>query len=363
MDRNCICAFIAGPWWQMVEKKKIDAPIWKENPGQPQCRILSDMSSKKITILTPIYNDWDSFARLLHDIDQCASEFGDVRIIAIDDGSTQPFPSEIIESEKPKHIHDISILHLARNLGHQKAIALGIAYINSNIPCDLVIVMDSDGEDRPEDIQALLKENETHPDQIIFARRSRRSEGIIFRVFYLLYQFFFNLLTGRKISFGNYSLIPGRLLNRVAHLPEIWNHFAAGVMHANIPWTSIPTRRGRRHAGKSSMNFVSLIIHGLSAISVYIEVLTVRLMLVAMIVIAAGVTSFFVLLYIKYLTPLAIPGWATNVAIGIVVIMFQAILLLALLAFLALNYRSTKLFIPAKDYQDYLLDLETIHVN
>jgi heme/copper-type cytochrome/quinol oxidase subunit 2 len=79
-----------------------------------------------------------------------------------------------------------------------------------------------------------------------------------------------------------------------------------------------------------------------------------------MVIIVIGVLGFLVLLYVKYLTPLAIPGWATNVAIGIVVITFQAILLLALLAFLALNYRSTKLFIPAKDYQDYLLGLEKL---
>jgi polyisoprenyl-phosphate glycosyltransferase len=321
------------------------------------------MSSKKITILTPIYNDWDSFAQLIHDIDRWAGEFGAVNIIAIDDGSTQPCPVVIDKTEELKYIHNISILHLARNLGHQKAIALGIAYINDNVACDLVIVMDADGEDKPEDIQKLLKENIQCPDQIIFARRSGRSEGMIFRAFYFLYQIFFRMLTGNRISFGNFSLIPAGLLNRIAHLPEIWNHFAAGVMRANIPWTSIPTRRGRRYGGKSSMNFVSLVIHGLSAISVYIEILTVRLMLVAMVIIAAGITSFFILLYIKYLTALAIPGWATNVAIGIVVIMFQAILLLALLAFLALNYRSTKLFIPAKDYQDYLLNLEMIHVH
>lgn len=321
------------------------------------------MSSKQITILTPIYNDWASFPQLIHDLDRCAAELGDVHIIAVDDGSTQPGPAALNETEELKHIHDISILHLARNLGHQKAIALGIAYINANISCDLVIVMDADGEDKPEDIQKLLKENTKYPDQIVFARRAGRSEGLVFRAFYLLYQIFFSMLTGKRISFGNFSLIPGGLLNRVAHLPEIWNHFAAGVMRANIPWTSIPTQRGRRYTGKSSMNFVSLVIHGLSAISVYIEILTVRLMLVAMVVIAAGITSFFILLYIKYLTALAIPGWATNVAIGIVVIMFQAILLLALLAFLALNYRSTKLFIPAKDYQDYLLNLEKIHVN
>jgi hypothetical protein len=133
-------------------------------------------------------------------------------------------------------------------------------------------------------------------------------------------------------------------------------------MRANIPWSSIPTQRGNRYNGRSTMDFVSLVLHGLSAISVYTEILAVRLMIFAIGTILVGVAGFLVLLYVKYLTPLAIPGWATNVAIGIVVILFQALLLLALLTFVSLNYRTSKLFIPAKDYQDYLLKLEKIHV-
>ena len=111
------------------------------------------------------------------------------------------------------------------------------------------------------------------------------------------------------------------------------------------------------------MNFVALVIHGLSAISVYSEILSVRLILFAIIIILIGITGFLVLLYVKYLTPLAIPGWATNVAIGIVVITFQAILLLVMLTFVSLNYRISQMFIPAKNYQDYLLNLEQIHAN
>lgn len=281
-----------------------------------------------------------------------------VRVIAVDDGSTQ-YPSETIHSVGTfRFIQQINVLHLARNLGHQKAIALGLAYINCHLKIDAVIVMDSDGEDQPQDILNLLDKTKKVPDHIIFARRTRRSEGFVFRVFYSLYKTFFKLLTGNEIAFGNFCLIPHCELNRVAHLPEIWNHFAAGVMRAKIPWSSIPTKRGCRYGGKSSMNFVALVIHGLSAISVYIEILTVRLMLAATFIIGTSMIGFFVLLYIKYLTPRAIPGWATNVTIGIVIIMFQAILLLALLAFLSLHYRSSKLFIPAKDYQDYLLNLE-----
>ncbi|HAE59313.1 MAG TPA: glycosyl transferase family 2, partial [Anaerolineae bacterium] len=64
------------------------------------------------------------------------------------------------------------------------------------------------------------------------------------------------------------------------------------------------------------------------------------------------------LVYIRFFTPLAIPGWATNVAIGLTVIMVQAVLFLALLSFFVLSYRSAKMFIPIVDYKDFVLDLE-----
>jgi polyisoprenyl-phosphate glycosyltransferase len=321
-------------------------------------------SPTTLIILTPVYNDWNSFGQLVDDIDLCADNLNNVSIsiVAVDDGSTQAFSETGKKIRNCKHIQEINILHLVRNLGHQKAIAIGIAYINSNITGDLVVVLDADGEDQPQDIAYLLEEHETFPGKMIFARRTRRSENWAFRMFYSLYKVLFMILTGKQIAFGNFSLIPAALLNRVAHLPDIWNHFAAGIMRANIPWSSVPTQRGNRYSGRSTMDFVSLVLHGLSAISVYTEILAVRLMIFAIGTIFVGVAGFLMLLYVKYLTPLAIPGWATNVAIGIIVILFQAILLLAILTFVSLNYRTSKLFIPAKDYQDYLLKLEKIHV-
>jgi polyisoprenyl-phosphate glycosyltransferase len=312
-----------------------------------------------LIILIPVYNDWACLAILLCEIDKIAEMRKlNPHLVIVDDGSSQS--SEAIRKDVQKfgHIKQIDVIHLARNLGHQKAIALGLAYINNNTKPDQVIVMDGDGEDRPEDISRLLDQYLKFPDAIIFAQRARRSEGIIFRFFYALYKLVFRTLTGADISFGNFSLIPEQLLHRIVYLPEIWNHFAAGIVRSKVPLKVVPTSRGVRYIGRSSMNLVSLIIHGLSAISIFNEILTVRLILFSSAVILSGILGFVSLIYVKYFTTLAIPGWATTVAIGLVVIMFQAVVLLALLSFLILNYRSTKQFIPVKDYEDYLFSVE-----
>ncbi|OGV67539.1 MAG: hypothetical protein A3K19_17690 [Lentisphaerae bacterium RIFOXYB12_FULL_65_16] len=314
-----------------------------------------------MAVVTPVFNDWTSFTVLLKELDQViAGQELHVDVFAIDDGSIEPCATVRAQLQGLTCIRRVEVIHLARNLGHQRAIALGLARVRERCPSGVIVVMDSDGEDQPADVQRLAQAHREKPETIIFARRVRRTEGLLFRIAYWTYKMLFRVVTGRSIAFGNFCLIPAPLLQRTVLLPEIWNHFAAGVVRAGLPWDAIPTDRGRRYAGRSKMNLVSLVVHGLSAMSVYIDILTVRLMLLSLLVILLGVLGFGVLFYVKYLTPLAIPGWATNVAIGLVVIMFQAVLLLTMLAFIILNHRSSKLFIPASDYRDYILNEETL---
>lgn len=313
---------------------------------------------KEITIITPVYNDWDAFRLLVAEIDAVAEKNAfSTKIIAVNDGS-MTVPGVVVGGA---HIAGIEIMHLSRNLGHQRAIAVGLSALNKRGEIDTpIIVMDCDGEDRPADIPRLLEAYDLHPDKIIFAQRTRRSEGFFFKLFYKLFKLIFLGLTGSKISFGNFSLIPPEKLEQIVYFQEIWNHFAAGIMYSNLKRKTISTDRGKRYAGKSHMNLVSLVLHGLSAISVYTETVYVRLILVSFLVIILDIIGFIILLYVKYLTPLAIPGWATNVAVGLVLIMLQAILFLTILSFAILGYRSMKMFIPAIDFESYLRKVEKI---
>ena len=316
---------------------------------------------RNIAVVIPVYNDWLSFDVLIGKLGEIAKEGNlQLSVIAVDDGSVDGSQTTI--QHPINGIGSIEIVHLIRNLGHQRAIAVGLAVLKEkdlNIP---VVVMDSDGEDNPSDLLRLLAEHDKNPEPIIFAHRSRRSENLIFRVFYSLFKLFFRIFTGKTISFGNYSLIPASALKRVVYLQEIWNHFAAGIMHSGLLWETIPTTRSHRYFGKSHMNMVSLVLHGLSAISVYIEIVYVRLLFFSLALMAFDIFGFLVLAYIRLWTELAIPGWATTVGIGLVVIMIQAILFLATLSFVVLSYRSSKMFIPAVDYQDYLMNVETVKI-
>src|SRR5215204_2263325 len=127
------------------------------------------MKKKQLAIITPVFNDWDSFYRLVDEIDESLQGLSiAVNIIAIDDASTQSSQSELFSKKKFNVIRHIEIIHLARNTGHQRAIAIGLSYFENKYKADHIIVMDSDGEDRPADLTKLL-DAQTKTSGIIFA--------------------------------------------------------------------------------------------------------------------------------------------------------------------------------------------------
>src|SRR5262249_20783911 len=138
----------------------------------------------------------------------------------------------------------VDVLRLKRNLGHQRAIAVGLAYAEECLPARAVVVMDGDGEDDPADVPRLLERlEEVGHDRIVFAERTRRSESRAFRVFYAAYKGLHHALTGKMVRVGNFSAIPRRRLSSLVVVSEIWNHYAAGAIRSGQPHSSIPTRR------------------------------------------------------------------------------------------------------------------------
>ena len=143
----------------------------------------------RVLILIPVFNDWSSVSRLLIELDHVFdAEKRHADVLLVDDGSSQ----ELSAHASPltlERMASINILRLRRNVGHQRAIAIGLAHAEANDACDIAIVMDGDGEDRPEDVPRLLAELEKRGGRhVVFAERTRRSEGVLFVIMYGLYR-------------------------------------------------------------------------------------------------------------------------------------------------------------------------------
>jgi hypothetical protein len=225
----------------------------------------------QVHVLIPIFNDWESLNLLINDINK-SSISSTVNFLIVNDGSSER-PSKFFAKDS------IDIIDLNQNLGHQRAIAIGLCYLTKKVKNDdVVLVMDGDGEDRARDM-SLLIETSLKEDKIVFAKRKRRHEGMIFKGFYLVYQIIFRVLIGKTIDFGNFSSIPAKLLFRLTSDPNLWNHYSGSIIRSKLPFITLSIDRGKRYSGKSKMNLVSLVIHGLSAISVHLETVTVRIIL------------------------------------------------------------------------------------
>lgn len=313
---------------------------------------------KKIYCLTPVYNDWESLNILLTHLEKLQSENVDeykFSVIVLNDGSTEEH-SPLTNNAQI----DINIVNLKINIGHQRAIAVGLQYIHNEISdYDYVIVMDSDGEDKPEHIISLLsKTNDSGKDKIIFAQRNKRQESIGFKIGYYFYKKLFNYLTGQKISFGNFSSIPKSLLGKVIHQNNIWNHYSGGIIQSKIPYDMVHLDRGKRYKGVSKMNFNSLILHGLSSIAVYFDQISIKILKLSLTGIGLCFLSVMYILIEKLFTNYAIPGWASSLTLIISGILLQLFSVTLIVLLLQLSTRKNIVAPNTKIYLDYIESIE-----
>jgi polyisoprenyl-phosphate glycosyltransferase len=311
-------------------------------------------------ILACMYNEWASAEVLLRAVDlEFSRREWNWQLVLVDDGSREGRPPDFLNSLSSFTSAEIVVLR--RNIGHQRAIAVGLSHIFETKKAEAVVVMDADGEDRPEDLVRLVEAHSTLSEiKIIFAERTRRSEGALFRFLYQIYRMLHFSLTGYRIRFGNFSIIPRKLLGSLVVDPNLWLHFAATVVSGHIPYTTIPSHRGIRLHGKSKLNFTSMVIHGLAAISCYNEIVGVRLIFCSL-----GLSAIILMLIIGVLTarlatPWAIPGWAPS-AVGVsCVLLLQAFLIVLAFIAVAISSRKSHFFFPLQQYKILIDEIDRV---
>ena len=267
-------------------------------------------------IVTPVYEDSEAASKLFQELNV---EFGDkVYIVAVDDGSIRQ-PIGLIDIENA----DLqgAVIKLKRNVGHQRAIAIGLNYVAENFNGEHhIVVMDSDGEDTPSSIRLLLKALNSKDVDITVAKRKSRVETLKFRVFYIVYKWIFKLLSGREISFGNFMALKPIALKRLITMQELWLHVAGCTLMSKLRITSCELDRGSRYAGQSKMNFVGLVLHGFKGLMIFAEDVLVRVGIVCAFIAFLAILASIVAVMLKTLG-FATPGWF-SVALGILILVF-----------------------------------------
>jgi len=242
---------------------------------------------KNYRILIPVFNDWDSLLTLLSNIDSLKlNALGNIKVLIIDDCSTEILKQKI----HFKSFDNIEIRKNSRNIGHGKSIANGIQYLIEKDDFDYLIIMDGDGEDRPEEIKELILKSITFPSSTITANRIKRSEGLLFKSFYVLHKILTLILTGHSIKFGNYMCIPKQDLNLISSNKNLFVSFSGTISKFIKNKQQIPSIRGIRYHGPTKMSFLKLVKHSLLIMSVFKYEVLFRLSLLLLL---CGVLFFY----------------------------------------------------------------------
>ena len=222
---------------------------------------------KKIKILIPVYNDWQSVFKLMENINLEVSSLDfEFSVIIVNDASTESRP-EI--SSKLDNLKNIKIINMKENRGHARCIASGLKYILEKEEFDYVIPMDGDGEDRPEEIKKLVSKLKEYPDKVIVGERVKRSESSFFKVCYFIHKIITYTFTGQSIKFGNYTCLPKSIVEKMINEKATWNSFSGSLAKVVKNKVAIASERGTRYFGPSKMSFMNLLKHSFSIISVF----------------------------------------------------------------------------------------------
>ena len=221
----------------------------------------------KILILTPVYNDWENLNKLLLKINKIFQNEVKTKfeLIVVNDHSSKNYN---FKKFKMRMVEKVTILNLFKNEGSQRAIGIGIKYINKNYKNNFkTIIIDSDGQDNPKIISKMLELSMKSPKYSLVIDRGQRKEPLWFKFFYEFYCILIQFFCAKKIRFGNYSLLISKHLKKISFQQELWSAFPPTVLKTINNLIHLTLDRDKRYSGESKMNFFGLIIHALKVFS------------------------------------------------------------------------------------------------
>lgn len=286
----------------------------------------------RIIVIMPVFEDRASCLPVLAELGALPEL--QVRVVLVDDGSVRE-PMQVDDLRRARVAGEL--LRLCRNVGHQRALAIGLAHALQNGPVDVpLVLMDSDGEDRPEAVAELIERlvggDGREGCDVVVAARGLRFEGLAFQLFYQAYRIVFKVLTGKSIRFGNFMALTPAAAHRLLVMRELRTHVAAAVLASRLRISACQLDRGRRHRGRSKMNFVSLIQHAFRGMMVFSDSVLARVGLASATVAGLSILSAAVAIGLK-LSGFSTPGWF-SVAVGLLAIMVLQTGTLALITLL-----------------------------
>jgi hypothetical protein len=261
-------------------------------------------------LVSPVFYDVESYGRLRENARAALLALPDldVRFVAIDDtAGADP------DVRRLEELPDQVVVTPPFPLGHQRALVLGLRRLSRTIKeTDLVVTLDADGEDKPEDLVRLLaplREEGASLRMVAVAARTRRRERLAFKLLYFLFKIWFQLLTGTLIRSGNYAAYRGWLTRNVLFHPHFDLSYSSSLLSLGLAVHRVPCERGSRYAGASKMTYVKLVQHGLRMLMPFADRIATRGLMILTGMFGVSLATTLTLVALKLLGASSTPGW------------------------------------------------------
>jgi glycosyltransferase involved in cell wall biosynthesis len=210
---------------------------------------------KKISVIIPCFNEEAVLPELFGRLGSVAATWGmEVELLCVDDGSRDR-TWELLKAQNQKDPR-WRCLSFARNFGHQTAVSAGLFYATG----DVVVVIDADLEDPPEEIARLLEKWREGYD-VVYAIRQKRKVAWFKRICYWA----FYRIMAQVVEFevpldsGDFCLVNRRVVDTMNAMPER-NRFVRGLRAwAGFRQTGVTYERAARFAGEPKYSFSKLV--------------------------------------------------------------------------------------------------------
>lgn len=208
--------------------------------------------TSSLSVVVPIYNDEEVIHELLRRLTAVVEEIvSDYEIILVDDGSRDRSWA-IMQEERAQRKH-LRIARLSRNFGQQNSIAAGLSLTTK----DLIVLMDSDLQDRPEDIPTLIDALLADPEATMAIaqweqRKDSRMKLAVSRLFQRVSNSITDIHTMPRL--GIFRVMKKSVVEELRRFPEKTATAVSLLYFIGSKYVAVPLKRDARFAGKSGYN-------------------------------------------------------------------------------------------------------------
>ncbi|MGH8011006.1 MAG: glycosyltransferase family 2 protein [Candidatus Binataceae bacterium] len=223
-----------------------------------------DHPALELSIIVPVHNEADGleafFARLMPVLENLKSSF---EIICVDDGSSDTSLARLLALRH--RIAAIKVLSLSRNFGKDIALTAGFDYARGNA----VVPIDSDLQDPPELIEAMMAKWREGFDVVYATRSHRAGESMVKRFTARYFYRLFDRITEIPIprDTGDFRLLDRRVVDVLVRLPERTRFMKGLFAWVGFRQTAVFFERAGRHRGETKWSYWRLWNYALDAIT------------------------------------------------------------------------------------------------